>query len=122
MKKLRACLQFSIIVGLLSGMVVGGAWRFQHSYPTAKWAAQGVPVWDRIVQTASWYFEGFLSAATIGFFLGLLLYQFAPSDEWLHADPTGARAKKVDRAGKILATLLILGLIAHYLLVVNHVL
>lgn len=122
MRRLRIYLWFSLIAGLLSGWVVGGMWSFQHALPTSDWAVNGVPLWERWWQKGAWFLEGFLPAAAIGFVAGPFLYHLIPSDDWINADPTGARRKWVSRIGSALTYIFFGVLIVHFVWVMSYAL
>ena len=122
MKRVRTYLWFSLFLALISGWVVGGMWKFQHALPPADWAATGVPLWERWLQKAKWFLEGFWPAALAGFLAGPIVFQLVPSEEWIAADRTGKRRRMVSITGTILLYLFAGLLAAHFVWVSWHAL
>lgn len=122
MERFKEHFWFSLALALLCGLIAGGALKFYFGFPTADWAAKGVPLWERLSQEWSWWLQGFIPGAIVGFVIGPIVYRLVPSDEWIEADPTGDRARRVERWSQVLAWLIGAGMLVFGILVVAGVL
>jgi len=108
----------SLAIGLLAGIIAGSSTKFFFAYPTADWAANGVPLLDRLLQTWKWWLLGFVPGACLGFFVGPLIYWLSPTNEWIEADASGLRAKRVEAVSKVIAGLIGTGMLTFALWVI----
>jgi hypothetical protein len=120
MSRLKDQFSFSITLGLLVGLVASSMVKFHFSYPSADWAARGVPLGERLVQKWVWELYGFVPGALVGFIAGMLVYQLFP--------PEGAqrenaeRERRLEKARKVLTFLFFTAMIIYSVLVVANVL